>query len=176
MKYFVILLNIIMLTAACQTKTKQPMQVSTKTINGNETDVLSKEEQALSKFYKAFNTKDMSLMSESWLNTDEISMDNPIGGIRRGWEEIKNGYLKIFSGKAQVHVEFYDYTIHSSENMFFAVGRERGYFKINEIEIQLAIRTSRIFIKLDGEWRQIHHHGSIDNPELLKNYQEAVLK
>ena len=73
------------------------MQVSIKTINGKETDVLSKEEQALSDFYKAFNTKNMSLMSESWLNTDEISMDNPIGGIRRGWEEIKNGYAKIFN-------------------------------------------------------------------------------
>jgi hypothetical protein len=102
-------------------------------------------------------------------------MDNPIGGIRRGWDEIKNGYAKIFNGKVQVQVEFYDYTIHSTENMFFAVGRERGYFKSNEIEIPLAIRTSRIFIKVDGEWRQIHHHGSIDNPELLKKYQEAIL-
>ena len=175
MKRSIILIQIIILTA-CQTKTKQPMQVSTKAINGNQKDVLSKEEQALSKFYKAFNTRDMALMSESWLNTDEISMDNPIGGIRRGWEEIKNGYAKIFSGKVQVHVEFYDYSIHSTENMFFAVGRERGYFKINEIEIPLAIRTTRIFIKSDGEWRQIHHHGSIDNPELLKDYQEAVLK
>ena len=133
MKYFIILLHIIILTA-CQTRTKQPMQVSTKIINGKETDVLSKEEQALSKFYKAFNTKDTTLMSDSWLNTEEISMDNPIGGIRRGWEEIKKGYAKIFSGKVQVQVEFYDYTIHSTENMFFAVGRERGYFKNNDIE------------------------------------------
>lgn len=152
------------------------MQVSIKIINGKETDTLSTEEQALSKFYKAFNAKNMSLMSESWLNTDEISMDNPIGGIRRGWEEIKNGYAKIFNGKVQVYVEFYDYSIHSAENMFFAAGRERGYFKINEIEIPLAIRTTRIFIKSGGGWRQIHHHGSIDNPELLKNYQEAILK
>lgn len=118
----------------------------------------------------------MQLMEQSWLNTDEISMDNPIGGIRRGWEEIGNGYNKIFNGKAKVYVEFYDFSIHKTENMFFATGRERGHFKTDEIEISLAIRTSRIFIKLKKEWKQIHHHGSIDNPELLKSYQEALLK
>ena len=60
-------------------------------------------------------------------------MDNSIGGIRRGWEEIKNGYAKIFNSKVQVYVEFYDYSIHSTENMFFAAGRERGYFKSMEM-------------------------------------------
>jgi hypothetical protein len=118
----------------------------------------------------------MQLMEQSWLNTDEISMDNPIGGIRCGWDEIKMGYDKIFNGKAKVYVEFYDFSIHKTENMFFATGRERGYFKTNEIEIPLAIRTTRIFIKSNDEWKQIHHHGSIDNPELLKTYQDAVLK
>ncbi|MBF2709533.1 YybH family protein [Flavobacterium soyangense] len=134
------------------------------------------EINALSKFYKAFNNQDMLLMEQSWLNTAKISMDNPIGGIRRGWDEIGNGYNKIFNGKAKVYVEFYDFSIHKTENMFFATGRERGYFKTEEIEISLAIRTTRIFVLNDGSWRQIHHHGSIDNPELLKSYQEAILK
>lgn len=145
-------------------------------IDGTEFLNESAEIKALSKFYKAFNTRDMELMEQSWLNTDEISMDNPIGGIRRGWEEIGNGYNKIFNGKAKVYVEFYDFSIHKTKNMFFATGRERGYFQTEEIEISLEIRTSRIFSKLNNEWKQIHHHGSIDNPELLKTYQEAILK
>lgn len=150
--------------------------ISKLIIDGTELPNEQSEIVALSKFYKAFNTQDMQLMELSWLNTDEISMDNPIGGIRRGWEEIGNGYNKIFKGKAKVHVEFYDFSIHKTENMFFATGRERGYFRTDKIEISLAIRTTRIFIKLNDKWRQIHHHGSIDNPELLKAYQEAILK
>ncbi len=145
-------------------------------IDGIELPNESAEIKALSDFYHAFNTRDMQLMKKSWMNTEEISMDNPIGGIRRGWEEIGNGYKKIFNGNAKVYVEFYDFSIHKTENMFFATGRERGYFKTEEIEISLAIRTSRIFIKLNKEWKQIHHHGSIDNPKLLKNYQETILK
>ena len=134
------------------------------------------EIEVLARFYRAFNTRDMQLMAQSWLNTDEVSMDNPIGGIRRGWEEIGHGYDKIFNGKAKVYVEFYDFSIHRTESMFFATGRERGYFKTASLEIPLAIRTTRIFIKVNDEWRQIHHHGSIENPALLKAYQEAILK
>ncbi len=146
-------------------------------ITGDEISNLADEEtKSLSLFYKAFNYRDMELMAESWLKTEEISMDNPIGGIRRGWEEISNGYDKIFNGNAEVYVEFYDYSIHKTADMFFATGRERGYFKTEENIINLAIRTTRIFKKINGVWKQIHHHGSIDEPELLEKYQKAVQK
>ncbi|MDQ3392770.1 MAG: nuclear transport factor 2 family protein [Bacteroidota bacterium] len=150
--------------------------LSTLIIDGKDLPNEGSEIKALSKFYKAFNTKDVELMEQSWLNTEEISMDNPIGGIRRGWSEIGYGYNKIFNGKATVYVEFYDFSIHKSENMFFATGRERGYFKTDQIDLPLSIRTTRIFVKVNNDWKQIHHHGSIDNPELLKTYQEAILK
>ena len=115
-------------------------------------------------------------MQQSWLQTDEISMDNPIGGIRRGWAEIGGGYDRIFTGQAEVYVEFYDYTIHGSDTLFFATGRERGYFCTATETVELAIRTTRIFVFREGNWRQIHHHGSIDAPELLQHYQQAVRK
>ena len=131
---------------------------------------------ALIKFYKAFNERNMNLMQNVWLNSTESSMNNPLGGIMRTWKEIESVYDKIFNGKAKVYVEFYDFTIHKTEDMFFATGREKGYFKIDEREIRLAIRTSRIFKKINGEWKQIQHHGSIDNPKLLNTYQEIVRK
>lgn len=152
------------------------MELSKTSINGSETSGLEGEELALSHFYKAFNTQDIHLMEQSWLKTEEVSMDNPIGGIRRGWQEIFDGYKLIFNGPARVYVEFYDFSIHSTKSMFFATGREKGYCRINETTLELVIRTTRIFKKSRGKWLQIHHHGSIDNPELLKKYQEALIK
>lgn len=58
--------------------------------------------------------------------------------------------------------------------MFCAVGRERGFFRLGEEEVDLAIRTNRVFVKMEKRWRQVHHHGSIDDPELLARYQKAV--
>lgn len=130
--------------------------------------------EALVRFYRAFNSGDLEMMSEGWAQPGEISMDNPVGGIMRGWPEIKAVYTRIFDGPAAVSVEFYDYTIHETLEMFFAVGRERGTFCIGAKCIPLAIRTSRIFRKVNGRWRQVHHHGSIDDPDLLDRYQRAV--
>lgn len=128
---------------------------------------------ALIDFYDAFNNRNFEKMFENWAQTDEIAMDNPLGGIRRGWNEIGTVYERLFNGSARVYVEFYDYTIHEMGEMFYAVGRERGEFRIGETTIKLAIRTTRIYKLINGQWRQVHHHGSIDNPELLAAYQEA---
>lgn len=132
--------------------------------------------EALVEFYDAFNNRSLNLMEQNWANTEEIAMSNPLGGIMRGWEHIKEVYQKIFEGQAKVYVEYYDYTIHEAEDIFYAVGRERGTFEAGGEKIELAIRTSRIFKKLDGEWRQVHHHGSIEDPVLLQTYQNLVKK
>jgi len=55
------------------------------------------------------------------------------------------------------------------------VGRERGSLIINNKTIDLAIRTSRTYCLHDNKWRQVHHHGSMDNPELLEAYQTILL-
>lgn len=136
---------------------------------------LSSPSQALTQFYCAFNSGNMSMISDNWAQSDDIAMDNPLGGIKRGWTEIQPVYARIFAGPAKVYVEYFDYTIHHTSDMFYAVGRERGYLRLGGEEITLAIRTSRIFQKRDGRWRQVHHHGSIEDAQLLARYQAAVL-
>ncbi|MDD2906271.1 MAG: nuclear transport factor 2 family protein [Sulfurimonas sp.] len=129
---------------------------------------------ALHNFYKAFNNKDLSLMQKNWLNSENIAMSNPLGGIKRGWNSIEDVYKKIFFGQVKVYVEFYDYTIQLFENGFCVIGRERGVVEFKGKKLDLAIRTSRIYTLENGIYKQIHHHGSIENPELLKDYQELV--
>ncbi len=131
-------------------------------------------ERALSDFYCAFNDRDLGAMAENWSQSDEASMDNPLGGIKRSWAEIRTVYERLFDGPARVCVEFYDHTLHRSAGFFLAVGRERGSFTSGDMTIPLAIRTSRIYRLEDGRWRQLHHHGSIDDPLLLERYQRAV--
>lgn len=144
-------------------------------ITGNEeTENLSSSLQALASFYRAFNTSDLDAMSLNWAQTKDISMDNPVGGIRRGWTAIREVYDRIFNGPAEVYVEFYDYTLHETSGFFFVVGRERGQFRVGSKVIELAIRTSRIYQWIDERWQQVHHHGSIDDPVLLAEYQAAV--
>lgn len=142
------------------------------------TEELPSPDAALEKlvaFYRAFNQADMKLMQQNWAQSSEASMSNPLGGVKRGWQEIEAVYERIFDGPAEVYVEYYDYSLHQTDDMFTVVGRERGYFKLGNKQLELAIRTSRIYRQCDGQWRQLHHHGSIDMPENLAIYQAAVL-
>jgi hypothetical protein len=143
-------------------------------ITGNEKEFNNRMHEALVEFYNAFNRRDLELMQKNWFNNEEIAMDNPLGGIKRGWSEIKSIYERIFNGQAKVYVEFYDYTIVSMEGGFVAIGRERGLVEIKGKKLELAIRTSRVYKLVEGSYKQVHHHGSIEYSELLKAYQELV--
>jgi len=146
-----------------------------KAITGNESfQDLTNPTEVLAQFYSAFNNQNFELMSQNWLQNEEIAMDNPLGGIKRGWDEIQSVYSRIFTGQAKVYVEFYDYTIVQFDGGFCAIGRERGYVQIGQNKLELKIRTSRVYKLVNKTYKQVHHHGSIESPELLKEYQELV--
>jgi len=134
---------------------------------------------ALSAFYRAFNSCDIEAMARSWQHGDDVSMSNPLGGIARGWPAIRAVYQRIFEGEARVRVMFHDYTLHrvgpgEAGDMFYAVGRERGTLEREGLRLEPAIRTSRLFRRIGGAWRQVHHHGSFEDPAQLAAYREAV--
>lgn len=110
------------------------MSITQTAITGSEpTDIeITDPMLALIEFYRAFNTGNLDLMSDNWEKSDEASMSNPLGGVKRGWDSIKGVYSNIFNGNAKVYVEYYDYSIHHSGTMFCAVGRERGFFQLDE--------------------------------------------
>jgi ketosteroid isomerase-like protein len=135
---------------------------------------LSQPQQALAQFYRGFNTRDLKMIDENFARSDEVAIDNPLGGIRRGAEQPHAMYQAVFKSPADVHVEFWDYTIHRAGDVFWAVGRERGTYHDGDSVKDLNIRTTRIFQLIDGRWRQMHHHGSIEDAKLLSDYQSAV--
>jgi hypothetical protein len=83
-------------------------------------------------------------------------------------------YQGIFKSPADVHVVLWDYTVDRVGDAFWAVGRERGTYLDGGAVQPLNMRTSRIYQLVDGRWRQIHHHGSIEDAKLLEEFQDAV--
>jgi ketosteroid isomerase-like protein len=155
-------------------KAQGVVPIQTPITGGEDLGDLSQPQQALAQFYRAFNTHDLKMIDENFAETDEVAIDNPLGGIRRGANEPHKMYEVVFKSSADVHVEFWDYTIHRAGDVFWAVGRERGTYHDGESVKTLNIRTTRIFQLVGGRWRQMHHHGSIEDAKLLEDYQSAV--
>lgn len=129
---------------------------------------------ALAQFYRALNARDLALMEQNWESSPEAAMDNPLGGIKRGWPEIRRTYEALFNAPWTYFFEFWDYTLHRGADVFWVVGRERGRLSKSGETLDLAIRTTRLFRSSGGRWHQVHHHGSIEDPEMLARYLAAV--
>jgi limonene-1,2-epoxide hydrolase len=127
-------------------------------------------------FYYAFNQRDMNVFAKVWAEHELIQLNNPLGGILRGYEPISELYRGIFNGNARVWVELHDIVEFQSDAMVVFAGREKGEFTKGEVTLPLSIRTSRIvqWMGNDIGWKQVHHHGSIEDAQLLAEYQGAV--
>jgi len=127
-------------------------------------------------FYFAFNNKNLDVLGKVWANHQLIQLNNPLGGILRGYESIAALYGQVFTGAASVWVELSDIVEFQTEDMIVFAGREAGEFTKNNRTLPLSIRTSRVvqWFGSDIGWKQVHHHSSIDDSRLLDEYQQAV--
>ena len=152
------------------------MQIFAEAVTGTEPhDDTTVPMQALALFYAALNSRDLTQMERCWSSTDDASMDNPLGGIVRGWSAIAAVYSRLFNADVRYRFEFHDYSFHQLADCFLVVGRERGWIEKGDARLDLAFRTSRFF-RLEGtHWRQFHHHGSADDPSMLRAYQGLIL-
>jgi len=130
----------------------------------------------LETFYYAFNQRDLAVFRQVWADHPLIQLNNPLGGMLRGYDQIAALYAQVFDGPARVWVAFDDIVAYSTDAMVVFAGRETGEYAREDRVVPLAIRTSRIVQWFGPEigWRQVHHHGSIDNAEALAVYQGAV--
>ena len=151
------------------------MKVEHTPVTGREhKDRLTPQMKSLCEFYQALNNRDLELMAQNWARTDEAVMDNPLGVS----DEVgkRSGPLTSGCSAAPGIIGSSSMTTATTKQggFFYVVGRERGEYSAGETMLKMAIRTTRVFRRIDGEWRQVHHHGSIDEPGLLAAYQQAV--
>jgi ketosteroid isomerase-like protein len=143
-------------------------------IDGRATSLHATHEiAALTDFYRALNTGDLDLMAQVWWTTDEVSVVNPFGGVVRGWNDISAMYARMFRSM-RFQLALCDYTIHIIGSVFYAVGRERGHIETSRQRLELEVHTTRVFRLEVSRWHQAHHHGSVDDPEMLQLYKRAM--
>jgi ketosteroid isomerase-like protein len=129
---------------------------------------------ALESFYHALNHRDSVVLRDDWADHPLVQLNNPLGGIRRGGDAVASLYAKMFRGRVRLTFTLEDIVEYLGQDHALFAGREVGSYVV-KTEVPLQIRTTRYFRFEGGRWRQYHHHGSIDDPDALRAYQQAVI-
>jgi hypothetical protein len=101
-------------------------------------------------------------------------MDNPMGGIRLGWQSIREGHLKLFGGPAIVQVTFHDFTSQGGHDWHLFVDRERGMCTApgakngRSFPHDALVHATRRYVAPIASPR-------IEEPGLLAAYQKTIL-
>jgi SnoaL-like domain len=138
---------------------------------------LSGARAALESFYYAFNHRDLEALERVWHGDPLVQLNNPLGGMLRGTDDVVDLYRRVFDSPARLEVTFGEIVEYRATGTVCFAGRETGRFTDPAGRtLPLRIRTTRVFAydKTAARWGQVHHHGSIDDPDALRDYQHAV--
>jgi limonene-1,2-epoxide hydrolase len=133
----------------------------------------------LESFYYSLNNRDIDVLRRVWADDPLAQLNNPVGGIIRGGGEIVALYERIFAAPGRLQVVFDDFVQYADGGHALFAGRETVTYGPHDAPPRVArVRTSRYFRFFEEQdtWRQLHHHGSIDDPDALGSYQEALLR
>lgn len=132
---------------------------------------------ALETYYYALNRADLPVLASLWSDHEFVQADGPSGGTERSRDAVTARCRRILGGAMDVQVTFTDAATYDLGDAVVFAGRERGTYRRNDgRRVALDVRTSRLFGWDDAgrRWVQLHHHGSIDDPFALADYQATV--
>jgi ketosteroid isomerase-like protein len=131
--------------------------------DGNfQTDETKAVEQATAQFYTSLNsmfTGDTAPMQEIWSHADDVTYLGPDGGIKVGWNEVRQIWEAQAALKLGGKVEPSETHITVGKDLAITQCLEQG----NNLDaqgrsVQVSIRATNVFRNENGTWKMIGHH------------------
>jgi ketosteroid isomerase-like protein len=108
------------------------------------------------RFYEAHERKRLDDMALLWSHGPDVICIHPGWPILRGWPAVEDSWRRIFAGpsanqfivtNAQLNIASGVAWMTLDENLMSAGGTG-------------TIAATNIYVKIDGAWKIVHHHGS----------------
>ena len=103
-------------------------------------------------FYEAFNARDQAAMAALWSRELEVTCIHPHRAMLVGREDVLRSWRAILGHPDQPKIVFAAEPPRIVGDLGVVAGRE--------VVAAVPIAATNIFVREDGEWRMIHHHGS----------------
>ena len=108
------------------------------------------------RFYEAFEARDLDAMSDIWEHSDRVSCTHPGWSVLRGWGAVAASWLAMFQGPQQIQFILTDEHVE--------VDGDLGWVTVDENIIGdqtgSTVSALNVFVRGEGGWRLVAHHGS----------------
>ena len=117
-------------------------------------------EEANARFYRAFETLDITEMDRVWVHGEHARCVHPGWAPLCGWDAIRHSWQTIFTNTQEMRFTLSDVSVSAGEQLAWVTCTENILSDVGSRVSVTAIVATNIFEHtLDG-WRLVHHHGS----------------
>jgi ketosteroid isomerase-like protein len=113
-------------------------------------------------FYAAFEARDLDAMSDCWEHSDRIVCTHPGWRTLRGWGAVSGSWFALFGGPSSLQFILTEEVV--------AVAGDSAWVTVDENLISPemgggTVAALNVFVRADGRWRLVAHHGSPVAPQ-----------
>ena len=117
-------------------------------------------------FYRALEARDLSAMDMVWAHAESASCVHPGWHRLDGWSEIRRSFDNIFTNSRPWTVSCRDVRVSVEGELAWVTCVELIIpFGGDEDEDAARMQATNLFLRVDGEWKMIHHHASASPTE-----------
>lgn len=116
--------------------------------------------QANQGFYRAFESLDVHKMRGVWAQSEDISCVHPGWPLLKGFEQVMESWKRIFENTSMMQFTITGAVIRVEGDSAWVMGTENIATLVDGKVAEAKVQATNIFIKRDGRWLMVHHHGS----------------
>lgn len=112
-------------------------------------------------FYDAFEARDLDAMSDVWEHADRASCTHPGWRTLRGWAAVSASWFALFDGPGALQFILTNEVVSVVEDVAWVTVDEN----LISAEGSGTVAAVNVFVRTDGRWRMVAHHGSSVAPQ-----------
>ena len=116
--------------------------------------------EANARFYRAFESLEISRMDQVWSHGDHVRCIHPGWHLLSGWDAVRQSWEAIFTNSGEMRFSIADIDAHVAGNMAWVTCAENI---LSHAHGQIAVTTllaTNMFEREGDRWLMIHHHAS----------------
>jgi len=116
--------------------------------------------EANQRFYAAFQSLDIALMSAVWLHEDWVQCVHPGWDLLIGWDEIRGTWARIFSNTRRIQIAVSSVRVHAEGDVAWVACTEHITSAFANSFDEALVQATNMFVRREGAWYLVGHHAS----------------